>query len=62
MKNICKLTSSKTFFQNFGLFLGRFQDFLANSPQNVDNTHGAKCFAYSCIASVPFESEFQLFL
>ena len=25
--------------------------FLANTPQNVDNTHRAKCFAYSLMHS-----------
>ena len=51
MQNICKLTS-------FGLFLGQVSRYKkmyflqVSTPQNVDNIHRAKCFAYSCIASV----------
>ena len=49
----------RTFFKNFGLFLGPVSGykkmyFLVDTPQTVDNIHSAKCFAYSCISSVQF--------
>ena len=35
--------------------------FLTDTPQKVDNSHRASCFAYSFIFSVQFWSEIQLF-
>ena len=43
----------------------RFHDinrfFLADIPQKVDNIHRVICFGYSCISSVQFLFEIQLF-
>ena len=43
----------------FGLFFGTVSGckdrlFLADTPQKVDNIHGAVCFTYSCFLSVQF--------
>ena len=35
--------------------------YLADTPQKVDKIHRAICFAYSCISSILFKSEVQLF-
>ena len=35
--------------------------YLADTPQKVDKIHRALCFAYSCISSILFKSEVQLF-
>ena len=35
--------------------------FLTDTPQKVNNSHRASCFAYCFISSVQFWSEIQLF-
>ena len=62
VQNISKLLTRLPpvdFLQYFGLFFGMVSEykqmcFLADSPQEVDNIHGAICFAYFCISSLQF--------
>ena len=35
--------------------------YLADTPQKVDKIHRAVCFTYSCISSIQFKLEVQLF-
>ena len=61
-----KFTSSLNFFETLAYFSARSLEiercfFLTDTPQKVDNSHRASCFAYSFIFSAQFWSDIQLF-